>query len=100
MTEPTHNTIIILPFHLPPLPTTHTEPLLNATSPLSLLTTELHYESLSTSASVAVELRDNDIALEVPEVVSLGIILSSSQCYDLTITATEITVLDNDGKLL
>ncbi|CAI8008523.1 hypothetical protein GBAR_LOCUS5833 [Geodia barretti] len=77
-------------FHLTP------DPELDANGPLALLTTELSYQAGTDSASVAVKLRDNTLGLEQPQVVSLGIILSSAECYDLAIAPTLITILDND----
>ena len=74
-----------------------TDPVLDASSPLTLLTRELFYVSASLSAGIEVELRDDIIALEQPQLMSLGIILSSTECYDLTITPTHITILDDDG---
>ena len=62
-----------------------------------LLTSELYYESTTRSSGIDVQLNNNDIALEEPQEVVLGIRLSSIQCYDLTITPTNITVQDNDG---
>ena len=79
---------------LPPL---HPVPVLDATSPLSLVTTDLEYQPASPTAGITVALRDDDIALEEEEQLSLGILLTSSECYDFTITPTQITILDNDG---
>ena len=73
------------------------DPELAASGPLVLLTSQLPYQSGSNSATVSVELMDNSLALEQPRVVSLGIVLSSSECYDLAIAPTLITVLDDDG---
>ena len=73
------------------------DPGLDADGPLSLLTTQLSYEPDSEAGSISVELRDNLLALEAPRVVSFGIVLSSSQCYDLAIAPTLITILDDDG---
>ena len=75
-----------------------TEPELDV-STLTLVTRELSYEQGPQSAAIAVELLDNQLALEQPQQVSLGIILSSSECYDLTIPPTLVTILDNDGML-
>ena len=74
-----------------------TVPTLDASGPLSLATTELEYEPTSRSTAITVALQDDDIALEAPETLSLGILLTSSECYDLTITSTQITILDDDG---
>ena len=64
------------------------DPVLDASSPLTQLTRELFYEFASLSAGIEVELRDDVIALEPPQLMSLGIVLSSSECYDLAITPT------------
>jgi hypothetical protein len=79
-----------LNLHLTPVP------VLDATSPLSLVTTDLEYQPASPTAGITVALRDDDIALEEEEQLSLGILLTSSECYDFTITPTQITILDND----
>ena len=76
---------------------THADPLLNSTSSLSLETRELTYEPGTATASLAVVLRDDHVALQQPKQLALGILLSSSQCYDLTISSTLITILDSDG---
>ena len=75
----------------------YTVPALDDSSPLSLVTTELEYEPTPQATSITVTLRDDNIALEEPEELSLGILLTSSECHDLTITSTQITVLDDDG---
>ena len=74
------------------------DPLLEASSTLSLVTTELNYQPNIQTAGITVSLRDDSLALEEPEILSLGIILSSEQCYDLAITPTEIVIKDDDGK--
>ena len=73
-------------------------PLLNQSTSLSLESTDLSYQPGAQTAAISVFLKSDDLALEEPEVMSLGIILSSAQCYDLTITPTEIVILDSSGK--
>lgn len=87
-----HTCVLLTLVTLPP-----TEPVLDDSSPLTLLTSELRYEPSLQSAGIDVEFRDNAMALEEPQEVVLGIRLSSSQCYDLNITPTSITLLDDDG---
>ena len=74
-----------------------TDPELESSGLLVLLTTELPYQSGSDTATVSVEVQDNLLALEQPRAISLGIVLSSLECYDLTIAPTLISVLDDDG---
>lgn len=75
-------------------------PLSNQSTSLSLESTDLSYQPGAQTAAISVFLKSDDLALEEPEVMSLGIILSSAQCYDLTITPTEIVILDSSGKRL
>lgn len=63
------------------------------------MTRELSYEPGHRSAIISVKSIDNELALEQPQHISFAIVLSSSECYDLTTTPTTITILDNDGML-